>query len=620
VISRRRFLQSASVTAVAATTPARTLARAFRPTPAPAIATRFSPLAYDQIQFVTEPAQSIPNPQSQLEQTHALLMGLDEDALLFPFRKLSRLPAPGTSLPGWYAIDGYAPGHCFGQWISALSRYTAITNDSATRARVHRLVQLYAATVTSDGAFFNGNRFPAYTYDKLVLALLDAHTLAACPEALPTLAGLTRAANPFLPATALTHKEMCELPHKDPSYCADESYTLAENQFLAYRITGDPAYLNSGRRFLLDKEFNDPLSRNENALIGLHAYSHMNALSSAAQAYLTLGDPKYLRAATNGFRFVQQQSFATGGWGPNEEFFDPSTNPLADRLTDTHRGFETPCGSYAHAKLASYLLRITGDSTYGDSVESVFYNTTFGALPLHHDGRAFYYADYNWQSTKGFFPDLWPCCAGTLPMVTADYRVHTAFTEPSGLAVNLFLPATLRFAAPSGQQFALTQSGSYPCESHIAFQLASLSSRAAAHPEAFTIRFRIPAWATGAELRINDRKTDTPLEPGTFATITRTWSPGDRIDLELPLPMRLAQLDPQHPNIVALQRGPLCLFAVTDAAKSVAITRQQLLAAQPTSSSAREFTAQTAAGPLKLVPFTALNQDEPYSLYLNVTS
>ena len=43
-----------------------------------------------------------------------------------------------------------------------------------------------------------------------------------------------------------------------------------------------------------------------------HAYSHVNALSSAMQAYLVLGDEQYLRAAENGLRFVTEQSHATG--------------------------------------------------------------------------------------------------------------------------------------------------------------------------------------------------------------------------------------------------------------------------------------------------------------------
>ena len=87
---------------------------------------------------------------------------------------------------------------------------------------------------------------------------------------------------------------------------------------------------------------------------------------------------------------VLAQSFATGGWGPNESFIAPDSSGLYDSLTSTHRGFETPCGSYAHFKLARYLLRVTRDGRYGDSMERVFYNTILGAKPLQPDGQAFY--------------------------------------------------------------------------------------------------------------------------------------------------------------------------------------------------------------------------------------
>ena len=50
------------------------------------------------------------------------------------------------------------------------------------------------------------------------------------------------------------------------------------------------------------------------------------------QAYLTDGSQKHLTAARNGFAFVQQQSFATGGWGPGDETFqDPGGNGGACR-------------------------------------------------------------------------------------------------------------------------------------------------------------------------------------------------------------------------------------------------------------------------------------------------
>ncbi len=33
---------------------------------------------------------------------------------------------------------------------------------------------------------------------------------------------------------------------------------------------------------------------------------------------MTLGSEKYLRAAKNAFTFLAAQSYATGGWGPDE--------------------------------------------------------------------------------------------------------------------------------------------------------------------------------------------------------------------------------------------------------------------------------------------------------------
>ena len=96
--------------------------------------------------------------QAQLEQTHAVLMSLDEESLLRPFRARAGFEAPGVELGGWYSSDGLVPGHTFGQWLSALSRYYAITGDEATRAKVRRLVEGFAATVEPAGKFYR--RYP----------------------------------------------------------------------------------------------------------------------------------------------------------------------------------------------------------------------------------------------------------------------------------------------------------------------------------------------------------------------------------------------------------------------------------------------------------------------------
>jgi hypothetical protein len=99
--------------------------------------------------------------ESQLMNTHEVLMALSEDSLLKPFRQMAGMPAPGDNLGGWYNYDpnydyrkgfdeGFAPACTFGQWISALARVYAITGEEATREKVLRLNRLYAETISPD--------------------------------------------------------------------------------------------------------------------------------------------------------------------------------------------------------------------------------------------------------------------------------------------------------------------------------------------------------------------------------------------------------------------------------------------------------------------------------------
>lgn len=118
---------------------------------------------------------------------------------------------------------------------------------------------------------------------------------------------------PYLPEKALSRAEQRARPHKNVADTWDETYTLPENFFLAYQRSGNSRYRDLAMRFI-EQDYFGPLAENHNILPGEHAYSQVNALSSAMQSYLVLGDEKYLRAARNGLRMVQDQSFATGGW------------------------------------------------------------------------------------------------------------------------------------------------------------------------------------------------------------------------------------------------------------------------------------------------------------------
>jgi hypothetical protein len=560
-----------------------------------------SQFQYGEVQFPSGPLAR------QFDQNRETLLNLSEDTLLRPYRIREGLPAPGKDLGGWYDTNAFAPGFTYGQWMSALSRYYAASADAACQAKVNRMVRGFAQTIEPEGKFYVENRFPAYIYDKLVCGLIDAHTYAKDPLALEVLSRASDAAERHLPAQAMPHWEAPVNNREDFTlHCWDESYTLPENQFLAYQRTGKQRHLELAKRFLFNDEFFDPLARGENALPGKHAYSHVNALSSAAQAYLVLGDAKYLRAIQNGFAFVQQQSYATGGWGPDEHFVVPGSGKLGESLESTHSTFETPCGAYAHFKITRYLLRITRSSLFGDSMERVLYNTVLGATPLQPDGSTFYYSDYNFKARKVFFGDKWPCCSGTLPQIAADYRVSAYFHDGRGIYVNLYVPSTVTWTKP-GAQYSLRQATEYPFDSNIRFDVTASS------PGTFSVFLRIPEWAGGASVAVNGARGAQKLIPGTFAEIRREWKTGDRIELELPLRLRLEPVDAQHPDTVALLAGPLVLMALTDGSPHP--TRAALLAAVRPSGSSRIW----SAGSLTLKSFMDI-RDEPYSTYLRVTA
>jgi DUF1680 family protein len=556
---------------------------------------------------------------AQFRAQHATLLAMDEAALLKPFRQAAGLPAPGGDLGGWYNaspgfdppadMHGFIPGHSFGQYLSGLARAYAVTGDPETGAKVRRLVAGLAPTITP--RFYDGYPLPCYTFDKLNIGLIDAHAFAGDSDALRVLDLATDAALPHLPEKALTRPEMAARPHPNVAFTWDEPYTLPENLYLAWRRGAGERYRTLARRFLLDQAYFDPLARGENVLPGKHAYSHMNALSSAMQAYLVDGDAKYLRAANRGFDFVLAQSFATGGWGPNEGFVTPGSGALGDSLTTTHASFETPCGAYGHFKAARYLMGVTGDSRYGDSMERVLYNTVLGALPMQPDGTAFYYADYNAAGSKTYFEYRCPCCSGTLGQIVADYGISAYFTAARGVFVNLYTPSVMRWRQ-GGRAVSLTQTTDYPLDSRIDIQVG------AASPQPFTIALRIPAWAgPGSTVAVNDRPVAAPAVPGRFLEIRRAWRDGDRITLALDMPLRLEAVDEQHPRQLAVMQGPLALFATGD--RFLPFRRDDLLRVRQSAHGSSQWRVETRDGVQLFKPYFAIGR-ETSRLYQSVSA
>ncbi|PYU94554.1 MAG: hypothetical protein DMG25_06465 [Acidobacteria bacterium] len=598
--SRRRFLKGVMTATAASYVRATSASPAQAGTPSPR--GKLFQFRYSDVKLTGGPLKD------QFDRIHAAYMALDEDRVLKVYRQRAGLPAPGEDMGGWYDAEAFAPGHSFGQYVSGLARFADATGDEATRAKVKRLVDGFTATIDPDGYSYPSLKastaFPAYTLDKNVVGLLDAYQFAGVAPALDTAQRIIKGGLRYLPPRAI---ERDEAPRQTPY---DESYTLPENLFYTYELTGDKFFLELARQYLMDRTYFEPLARGINVLPGRHAYSHVNAMSSAARAYLVLGAPKHLEATRNAWDMLEQtQQFASGGWGPNEAFVEPSKGLLGESLKTTHAHFETPCGAYAHFKLGRYLLRFTGEARYGDGIERVLYNTVLGARDPKADGQFFYYSDYHSATQKGYFPDKWPCCSGTLPQAVADYLVNSYFRGPDGVYVNLFVPSELHWKV-DGAPAKLIQSTSFP-ESDSSELRLELSA-----PAEFTVYVRIPGWLQSpAELAVNEKAIDAKAEPRTFAAIRRRWQDDDTVQIRLPFSFRTEPVDVQHRDTVALMRGPLLLVALDPSIKLPAGSLSSHGELKPTPHVAQSFQLEAAQDKVRFVPFY-LVKDETYTTYV----
>jgi DUF1680 family protein len=539
--------------------------------------------AYSQVRLTTGPMADM------YRRLHAHYLKLDEDRLLKVYRQRAGLPAPGRDMGGWYDADGFVPGHLLGQFISGLSRIHATTGDPEAAAKARRLVAGYAAAFDKDGnpyASPKASAWACYIFDKYVIGLVDAATLANSTEARALLPRVIQATVPLIPDHTYDRIGVREPPY-------DEPYILPENLFKAYELTHDPRHLDLAKLYLLDRGLFDPLAAGENVLPGKHGYSHVIALSSGAKAYEVCGDEKYLRAIRNAWDMIEQtQQFASGAWAPQEMFVPPHSGELAQSLTKTRDHYETPCCFYAHAKLARYLTAFTGDSRYGDGLERVLLNTILGALDPDDDGGYFYYSDYHARANKGYYHRKWPCCAGTLLQSVADYPLNIYFHDDRGVYINLYAGSELRWKQ-NGVPVKLAQNTVYPESEHIELRVEPDS------PVEFALALRIPGWLDKpAQILLNGK-------PGAQPTINRTWRKGDTVELTLPFSFRTVPIDDRNPDVVAVMRGPVMLTAIDPP--------------DPLTATAAELARiDTIAGKVRMRPFYQVRR-ETYSTYFRRT-
>ena len=480
--------------------------------------------------------------QKQFLSARDFYLAVSDDDILYGFRKEAGLPSPGHELGGWCSPTSAT---VFGQWLQAMARTSQANADVEMRSKAAKLVDEWGKTLGANG----DPRMRHYPWEKLVGGLSDVHQYLGHDKA-PAL--LSRVVDWGMANLDRTRKPAARTPWEMHSGVPLEWYTLGENLYRAYRLTNVAKYREFGDVWRYDAYWNRfaETSRPTGAQ-GVHAYSHCNSFSSAAMAYALDADPRLLQVLRNFYDFLQgTQCYATGGYGPAERFvFDDGA--LGASLETRVDSFEAPCCSWAGFKLARYLMTFTGEARYGDWIERLLYNAIGASLPIVENGKHFYYADYHLGAgLKYYSRNLYTCCSGTYFQDVVEYQNLIYFHGDRTLAINLYLPSAVEWKV-GPQAVRVTQQTDYPDADTVGIRIDTDA------PTRFTLKLRIPSWSTGVGIKVNGAATNVPIKAGEWAALEREWHGGDRVELTIPLRFRRVPIDRQHPDRVAIARGPV---------------------------------------------------------------
>jgi DUF1680 family protein len=342
-----------------------------------------------------------------------------------------------------------------------------------------------------------------------------------------------------------------------------------------YRETGTRTYLDLAKWFVDTRGhdtvgaygrdasyFSDRIPVRQTRSPEGHAVRAVYLAEGAADVATETADTELLALLDGQFaEMAAAKQYVTGGLGARwdgEAFGDPYELP-------SDRAYAESCAAIGGMQWAHRMLVATGDERFADQVELMLLNGMLPGVSLR--GGEFFYV--NALQVRGdVVPDDerhpitgrhgWfgvACCPPNIMRTLSSLGSYVATTTDEGLQVHQYVDGTVR-----GAGFELEVATDYPRDGGI-----HVLVRSAPEGEG-ELAFRIPAWAVGATL------DGAPVEPG-LARLRRTWTAGDRVELDLPFTPRVIHADDRIDAIrgsVAIQVGPL-VYAVeqTDLAAGV---------------------------------------------------
>jgi hypothetical protein len=348
-----------------------------------------------------------------------------------------------------------------------------------------------------------------------------------------------------------------------------------------YRATGNPRYLGLAKYFIdvrgtqpggddYHQSRVPPVDQTEavgHAVRAGYLYCGMTDIAALT------GDPRYVRAVDAIWEnVVGKKLYLTGGIGARakgEAFGDDYELPNLTAYNET-------CAAVANIFWNERLFLLHGDAKYVDVLERVLYNGFLSGVSL--DGTKFFYtnplASDGSNQRRSWFDCA--CCPGNLARFLPSLPGYVYALGDETLYVNLYVNNTADFKMKNGRPVKITQETRYPWNGTVKITV---------QPEwwknkNFTIKIRIPGWARNEAvpgglyqfsnpvnepitLSVNQQPVPINLDRG-YVSLNRTWSPGDMIELSLPMFMRRVVADEKvaaDRDRIALQRGPIVFCA-----------------------------------------------------------
>jgi DUF1680 family protein len=221
-----------------------------------------------------------------------------------------------------------------------------------------------------------------------------------------------------------------------------------------------------------------------------------------------------------------------------------------EHFNTSHEGHDCNAETCATAHiiwLMSALLKIEGDSFYGDIMERSIYNALFAAFSPTGDSIR-YFTDY--ESAKEYYPDDYFCCPNNFRRIMSALPKMVYYKSAEGIVINLYNESRVSFDIDN-QKVVIKQDTDYPSSGEVAITLDMEKECE------FDLRLRIPLWCKNPSVLVNDSEPREKPENGTFYVLSRVWRNGDKIQLSLPMEYRFIRGRGQQWQKVALMRGPV---------------------------------------------------------------